>query len=268
MARLTHIRVSTVLACVSLGLVALALLFPSVLTPYDPLLPNAGMAFEPPSIEHPFGTDQVGRDVWSRVVYGARSSVLIGVLATAVAVAAGGFIGSVSALLPNAAHFGLRRGVEVLMVLPELLLVLFVIAIIGPGLVAVFVALAIAAIPAYVNVSRTSALIARGSESVRMARVLGLSRSRIFGRYILVETAQPLLALASIGVGVTVLTAAGLSFLGLGVQPPTPDWGLMLAESSDYFERAWWLMVFPGLALTLTVISLSVLGRAQQRYIR
>jgi ABC-type dipeptide/oligopeptide/nickel transport system permease subunit len=145
---------------------------------------------------------------------------------------------------------------------------LFVIALLGPGPVSVFIALSIAAIPAYVNVSRASALTARSSESVLTARVMGLSSSRIFARYVAVEAIQPAIALFSLGVSFTILTAASLSFLGLGVQAPTPDWGLMLAEARDYLARAWWLITFPGIALTATVASFAVLGRAVQRSMR
>lgn len=261
-------RLSAAYAFLILSVLLLWLLVPSLIAPYDPLTPNAALAFQAPSVEHPLGTDQVGRDVLSRIIFGARSSVLVGLCATLVAVALGGFIGTSAAMLPRAARFTLRRGTEVLMVLPELLLALFVIALVGPGVLGVFIALSLAAIPAYANVSRTTAIVTRGSESVQAATVIGLSPTRIFFRYILVETAQPLAALAALGIGVMILTAAGLSYLGLGVQAPTPDWGVMLAESSDYFARAWWLMVFPGATLTTAVLAFSLLGRALQRRLR
>lgn len=248
--------------------ILLFMLLPNVFTPYDPLATDAGNAFEAPSLEHVLGTDQVGRDVWSRIVFGARSSVFIGVAATLTAALIGAAVGSATALLPRSANAVLGRGVESLMALPEFLLALIAVALIGPGPWGVFIALSIAAIPAYANVARGAALSLRSGESLRGARILGLGPIRVFLRYIAPEVAQPVLALATLGVAVTILSAAGLSFLGLGVQSPTPDWGLMLAESSEYFNRAWWLMVFPGLALSFTVGALTVLGRAVQRRLR
>lgn len=261
-------RAASAAAAVVLGFVVLAVLMPQLFTPLNPTSTEPGSAFLPPSAAHPLGTDQVGRDVWSRIVHGAQSSVVLGVVATSIAVIIGAAIGSATSLLPRSANYALGRGVEALMALPEFLIALIVVALLGPGQWGVLVALAIAAIPAYANVSRSIALTVRASESVRGARILGLSPQRMFFRYVVPETVQPVLALATLGVSVAILSAAGLSFLGLGVQSPTPDWGLMLAESSDYFRRAWWLVVFPGLFLSLTVGSLTVLGRYVERRLR
>lgn len=251
-----------------LGVLALVLLVPSLFTPYDPLSTNAAAAFQAPSTAHPLGTDQIGRDVWARIVFGASSSVLVGLGATVVAMLIGTVVGTSAGMLPRAATYSLSRGVEVLMAMPEFLLALFIVAIIGPGPFGVFIALALASLPAYANVSRSAALTIRSGESVRAARILGLSPRRIFVRYIAPEAVQPVVALAALGAGITILAAASLSFLGLGVQAPTPDWGLMLAESRDYLARAWWLVVYPGLVLSLTVAALAVLGRSLQRRLR
>lgn len=255
-------------AIVFLGMITLAILVPFLFTPYDPLTTDASAAFQSPTLAHPLGTDQVGRDVWARLVYGARSSVLVGLGATVVAVFIGTIIGTSAGMLPSAATYSLSRGVEVLMAMPEFLLALFLVAIIGPGPIGVFFALALASIPAYANISRSAALTVRSGESVRAARILGLSPGRIFVRYIAPESVQPVIALSALGAGVTILAAASLSFLGLGVQAPTPDWGLMLAESRAYLSRAWWLVVYPGLILSLTVGALAVLGRTLQRRLR
>lgn len=253
-------------ACGVFAVVMVMLVVPQLLTAYDPLATNAAAAFEPPSPEHPLGTDQVGRDVWARIVYGARSSILVGLVATVTALILGVFFGTAIASLPRAANFTLRRGVDVIMALPEFLLALFIVALLGPGPLSVLIAIAIAAIPAYVNVSRASALTARQSDSVFSARVLGLSPARIFTRYVGGEAVRPALALFPLGVSFAILTAASLSFLGLGVQPPSPDWGVMLAEARAYLTRAWWLMVFPGVMLTLSVAAFALLGRwLQQR---
>lgn len=249
------------ISLVVLTIVTLMLLVPQLLTPFDPLATNARDALQPPSLEHPLGTDQVGRDVWSRIVFGARSSILVGFTATVLALTIGVLVGSAIGMLPSAANYSLRRGVEVVMALPEFLLALLVVALLGPGPLSVFVALTIAAVPGYANVSRAAAMTARQGESVFSARVIGLSPQRIFIRYVGFEAVQPALALFPLGLSFTILTAASLSFLGLGVQPPSPDWGVMLAEARSYLSRAWWLMLFPGIQLTATVAASALLGR-------
>lgn len=258
----------TLLATSMLVFVGLLCMIPAAFTPFDPLLTDAQSAFLPPSAQHPMGTDQVGRDVWARIAFGAQSSVSVGVGATAIALVLGATLGALGSAIPRSLNFSMNRGVEVLLAVPELLVALLVVAIVGPGPFSVFVALSIASIPAYFNVTRIAAFNVRQGESVQSARVLGVRPSRIFSRYILFEAIQPAVALSAIGVGLAILTAAGLSFLGLGVQAPTPNWGLMLAEAQDYLSRAWWLVVFPGVVLTLTVAALMVIGRRIQQWMR
>ena len=257
-----------VFLCLAFMFIAALCLIPGLFTPYDPLLTNAEQAFRAPSIAHPLGTDQVGRDVWARIAYGAQSSVFVGVGATAVALLIGSLLGTLGSAIPARITFSLNRSVEVLMAVPELLIALLVVALAGPGPFSVFLALSIASIPAYLNVTRVKAITIRRGESVQSARVLGLRPTRIFTRYILFEAVQPAIALSAIGIGVAIMTAAGLSFLSLGVQAPTPNWGLMLAEAQDYLARAWWLIVFPGVALTLTVGAFMMLGREVQKWMR
>lgn len=261
-------RSGVILLCVAFTLLTVLCVLPGLFTPYDPLLTNAEQAFLAPSIAHPLGTDQVGRDVWARIVYGAQSSVFVGVGATAVALLIGSLLGALGSAFPSRITFSMNRSVEVLMAVPELLIALLVVAIAGPGPISVFLALSIASIPAYLNVTRVKAITIRRGESVQSARVLGLHPTRIFARYILFEAVQPAIALSVIGVGLAIMTAAGLSFLGLGVQAPAPNWGLMLAEAQDYLARAWWLVVFPGVALTLTVGVFMMLGREVQKWMR
>lgn len=268
MARSRRTQMPVFVALAYLALIALFMVAPGIFTPYDALTTQASDAFRPPSADHLLGTDQVGRDVWTRIVYGAQSSVVIGLIATVIAALVGATVGTITAVTSRFAAYSLTRSVEVLMALPEFLLALMIVALAGPGPITIMVALAIVAIPAYANVARGVALTQRSSESVRGATILGLSPSRIFVRYLLAESIQPVLALATLGVGVTILAAAGLSFLGLGVQAPTPNWGLMLAESRSYFDRAWWLVVFPGLFLSLTVGAFTVLGKSIERRLR
>lgn len=262
------LRLPVLIALTALTAIVAFCIAPQLFTPYDPLLTNAEQAFIAPSTAHPFGTDQVGRDVWARLVYGAQSSVLVGVGATALALLFGSLLGTIGSVVPARMSFSMNRSVEVLMAVPELLIALLVVAIAGPGPLSVFIAISIASIPAYLNVTRVTALTIRQGESVQSARVLGLSAARIFVRYIFSEAVRPAIALSAIGVGLAIMTAAGLSFLGLGVQAPTPNWGLMLAEAQDYLARAWWLVVFPGVVLTVTVGAFMLIGRELQKWMR
>lgn len=255
-------------AAIFLAFVLLAVVVPQVLTSADPLNTNAAAAFEPPGIDHPLGTDQVGRDVYTRIIYGALPSVSVGFTATVTSAVIGLLLGIGFAQFSSRARYSVSRSIEVLMALPEFLIALFIIAFLGKGPIAVLIALSLAGVPAYLNVARNAAVTARVSESVSMAKVLGLSRTRILYRYITPTSVQPVIGLASLGVGFMILSAAGLSYLGLGVQPPSPEWGVMLAESREYFERAWWLVLFPGLAITCTVGALTVLARALRAALR
>lgn len=261
-------RVLLMVASVFLAFVLIAMVMPQILTSGDPLNTNVAAAFEPPGYGHPLGTDQIGRDVYTRIIYGALPSVSVGLIATVISAVMGLLLGIGFAQFSPRARYSVGRSIEVLMALPEFLIALFIIAFLGKGPVAVFIALSLAGVPAYLNVARNAAVTARVSESVSMARVLGLSRTRILYRYITPTAVQPVIALASLAVGFMILSAAGLSYLGLGVQPPTPEWGLMLSESREYFERAWWLALFPGLAITCTVGALTVLARALRAALR
>lgn len=248
-----------------LVLLALAALIPQVLWPLDPLLVNTAQAFQPPSAEHPFGTDQSGRDVLARVLHGAAPSLSIGLGATALALTAGGLIGAFAGLGTRGVDGVLSRAVEVLMAFPEFLLALVLIAIIGPGPTGLLAAVALAATPAYARVARSRTLVAREAGYVTASRVLGVSPARVAVRHVFPQVISPLIVMAILGFGTAIVSAAGLSFLGLGPQPPSPEWGLMLSEGKNHLGRAWWTVVFPGLAIMVTVLSTSVLGTALRR---
>lgn len=253
-----------VVAALFLGVLLFAALFPGVLTPIDPLKANAAQSLLPPSAEHVFGTDQAGRDVFARVIYGARYSLLVGFGASAVALLVGLVIGVVSGLAPRAADTVITRILTVAMAFPEFLLALIVIAIVGPGETSLLVAIAIAAAPVYARVARSQTLVVRQSSYVRAATSLGVPRWRSVLRHVIPNTLGPLLVMGTIGIGSAIVTAAGLSFLGLGPKAPTPEWGVILSDGRNFLESAWWIALFPGLVITATVISASVLGRYLQ----
>lgn len=235
---------------------------PALFTASDPLATDLRSALLPPSAEHLFGTDQSGRDVFTRVVYGARASIGIGLSATLLAVAAGLLIGVLVGLAPRPVGAVAMRGVDILLAFPEFLVALVVVAILGPGPFTVAVAVTIAAVPVYIRLARAHTLTLSRAEHVEAAYLLGVARPVAVARHVLPSVAASLSVLATIGVGSAILAAAGLSFLGLGPSEPTPEWGLMLSGGRNVLGVAWWIAVFPGLAITLTVVSLSVVGRS------
>lgn len=244
-----------------LAVIAFAALWPGVLATHDPLQTEVRSALLAPSAEHLFGTDQSGRDVYSRVVYGAGRSLGIGLLATGVALAAGLVIGALAGVAPRGVDSAMMRVNDVLMAFPEFLVALVVVAMLGPGPVNIAIAVTLAAAPVYVRLARVQTRTLRVAEHVEAARILGVPRMRAFTRHVVPGVLGALSVLATIGIGSAILAAAGLSFLGLGPSEPTPEWGLMLAGGRNVLGQAWWVSVFPGIAITLTVVSATVIGR-------
>lgn len=240
---------------------AFAAAFPGVLATHDPLQTEVRGALLPPSAEHLFGTDQSGRDVYSRVVHGAGRSIGIGLLATGVALAFGLLVGSLAGLAPRSVDAALMRVNDVLMAFPEFLVALVVVAVLGPGPVNIAIAVTLAAVPVYIRLARVQTRTLRRAEHVEAARILGVPATQAFVRHVVPGVLGALTVLATIGIGSSILAAAGLSFLGLGPSEPTPEWGLMLAGGRNVLGQAWWIAVFPGIAITLTVISATIVGR-------
>ena len=244
-----------------LALVALAAFAPDLLASQDPLQTDVRAALQPPGAAHLFGTDQSGRDVFSRVVHGAARSAGIGLLATVLALMVGLVVGALSGIAPRPVDAVTMRLTDILLAFPEFLVALIVVAVLGPGGVNVAIAVTIAAVPVYIRLARTQTRTLRVAEYVEAARILGVGPMRAFTRHVVPGVFGALSVLATIGIGSAILAAAGLSFLGLGPAEPDPEWGLMLAGGRNVLGRAWWISVFPGLAITLTVISATVIGR-------
>lgn len=244
-----------------LGVIALAALAPGLLSTHDPLLTDVRAALQPPSAAHWFGTDQSGRDVYSRVVHGAGRSVGIGLLATGLALAVGVVAGSLTAVAPRLVDAAAMRVVDVLLAFPEFLVALLVVALLGPGPVNVAVAVTIAAVPVYVRLARAQTRSLAAAEHVEAARIVGVPAFVVHVRHVLPGVLGAVSVLATIGIGTSILAAAGLSFLGLGPTEPTPEWGLLLSAGRNLLLQAPWVAVFPGLAITATVVSVSVVGR-------
>ena len=258
-----------VAAAALLGLLVLAAVAPGLLAPADPLAVSPVDAFSPPSLVHPFGTDESGRGLWTRVVHGTGSSLLIGLLASLLGTGLGVVLGVASGLgrgvVGRVADAGVGRLVEVLFALPGLLLALVVIAFTGPGALPATLAVGLATAPGYARIVRTQVATVRSSAMVEQAVVLGRSPATVLLRHVLPNALAPVAVLATLGVGQAVVWASSLSYLGLGSPPPAPEWGAMLAAGRTYLGPAWWMTVFPGLAVVATAAASTVLGRALTR---
>jgi peptide/nickel transport system permease protein len=232
----------------------------SWVAPYDPLVPATDSILQPPSRAHPFGTDELGRDVLSRVLYGSRISLEVGLVAVGIALAAGTLLGLIAGFNGGMWDTLIMRGTDVLLAFPGILLAIAVVATLGPNLINVMIAVGIGAVPVYARTVRGSTLSVRQMEYVEAARAAGATTARLLGRHVLRNIAAPVLVLATLGVGINILIAAGLSYIGLGAQPPTPEWGAMLSGARQYLRDAWWTAVFPGLAITVVILGVNLLG--------
>jgi peptide/nickel transport system permease protein len=254
-----------VLSAAFLLALAIALAVPFWLTGYDPLSGDVTIGLQAPSLVHWFGTDRLGRDVFARVVYGTRYSLLIGIAGMLLSLVVGTLLGLLAGMKNRWLDEVASRLFDMLSAFPNVLLALLVIALIGPGLMNVAVAIGIAGIPKFGRLIRSQTQLVRNADYVRHAVLYGQSRGKVFLRHLLPNVLVAIPIVATIDIGSSIIAVSGLSFLGLGPQPPTPEWGVMLAEGRDVLRVAWWPSVFPGVAITLTVISFTVVGSYLQR---
>lgn len=245
-----------------LGFFAVALLAPYI-TWYDPLSTNPSISLAKPSLDHPMGADFMGRDLYSRIVFGARTSLVVAFGATFLGVVLGVLIGLASGFLGGAVDLVVQRFIDMLQALPTLILAMAMAAALGPSLTNTMIAIAIPKLPSIARVVRANTLSLREMPFVEAARAMGMSEMRIAIRHVLPNTLAPLIVLATAGLGSAILVEASLSFLGLGVPEPHPSWGRMLSESAaEYARTAPWLVIFPGLAITMAVFGTNLLGDA------
>jgi peptide/nickel transport system permease protein len=240
--------------------VALLAIAAPLLTPYDPTALDLTHALQPPSLAHPFGTDPFGRDIFSRVLYGARIDLQIGLIGVAIPLACGTAIGLFSGFYGGWIDAVIGRIIDVVVAFPFLVLVIAIVAMLGPGLVSFYIAVSLVSWVAYARIIRGEVLSARGREYVLAAQMLGYSDARIMFRHLLPNVVPAVFVFAMSDIVLDILTGASLGFFGLGVQSPTPEWGVMIAEGRDFITTAWWMVAFPGLAIVVAGLFFSLVG--------
>ena len=246
----------------------IAAILPALVAPGDPLAIDPLSAFQPPSLLHFFGTDESGRDIYTRVVHGTGNSLLIGVAATIIGLGLGIVLGTLAGMLGSVVDFTVNRLLEVLFAFPGLLLALLFILIFGPGVATATIAVGLSTAPGYARIIRSQLISIRSSAFVEAATVLGRSRWQILIRHILPNTLAPLFVLGTLGIGQAIVWAAALSYLGLGAEPPTAEWGAMLSAGRTYITSAWWMSFSPGLFIVMTAVSATMLGSSIERRMR
>ena len=241
------------------SLLVLAVIGPWV-SPYNPVVPDPINRLKGPSEAHPFGTDSLGRDILSRVIYGSRISIFIGLIAVSISLVPGTLLGLLSGYYGKKVDEPIMRGMDILLAFPAILLAIFITAILGPSLINTMIAVGIVYIPHYARIVRSSVLSLKEQEFVQAVRSIGGTHLRILAFHIFPNTIPPIIVYATLGMGTAVLQAAALGFLGLGAQPPTPEWGAMLSEGRQYIQMAPHVAAFPGLAIFTLVLGFNLFG--------
>lgn len=248
-----------------LALVLAALLAPW-LAPHSPIEQYRDALLTPPAWAHGgswqyiLGTDELGRDILSRLMHGARLSLMIGVVSVVLSLLPGIVLGLLAAFYPKLLGNGIMRLMDIMLALPSLLLAVAVVAVLGPGLINTMLAIAIVSLPSYVRLARASAMTELNKDYVVASRLAGAGKLRLMFNTVLPNCMAPLIVQGTLGFSSAILDAAALGFLGLGAQPPLPEWGTMLASARDYIDSAWWVVTMPGVTILLTVVALNLLG--------
>lgn len=256
--RLRKNRMAMTALAVMLLLILVALLAPWI-APYDYDANDLNNTFVFPCLAHPFGTDNLGRDILSRVIYGSRISLQVGLIAVSIAVLVGGALGAISAYYPKVDNI-IMRFMDIFMAIPSLLMAMAITAALGNGTRNLMIAVGLSSMPQYARIMRASVLTVKDQEFVEAAGSIGASSGHIIIRHILPNAFAPLLVQATLGVGNAIMSAATLSFLGMGITPPTPEWGSLLSTGRNFINEFWPMTIFPGLAIMLVVYALNILG--------
>jgi dipeptide transport system permease protein len=261
----SHNKGAVIGLVIFVALVIVAVLAP-VVAPYLPNEQNRSVLLLPPfwgeggTTQYLLGTDAVGRDMLSRLIYGSRFSLFIGVVVVSVSVISGVLIGLVAGYFGGKVDMVIMRVMDIILAFPSLLLALVLVAVLGPGLTNAMIAIALVNQPHFVRLTRAAVMTERGKDYVVGSRVAGAGTLRLMFLTILPNCLAPLIVQATLAFSAAILDAAALGFLGMGAQPPTPEWGTMLAEAREFIQRAWWVVTFPGLAILITVLAINLMG--------
>lgn len=259
-------NIGAVIGLAVIVVVSFVAIFADVLAPHAPNLTNNTAFLRPPvwqqggSWTYPLGTDPIGRDMLSRLIHGARLSLLIGVSVVAISILVGTVIGLVAGFFRGAVETIIMRIMDIILTLPSLLLAIVIVAILGPGLMNAMLAVSVVVLPHYVRVTRAAVIAEVSRDYVTAAKLSGAGTLRLMFKEVLPNCTAPLIVQASLGISTAILDAAALGFLGLGAQPPAAEWGTMLADAREFVLRAWWVVTFPGIMILITVLAFNLLG--------
>lgn len=241
-------------------IILFATIFASYLTPYDPLQRDTPARLSSPSWQHPMGTDSLGRDIMSRVLHGGRVSLQVGFFSIFASAMVGIPLGLMAGYFGGIIDNAIMRVMDVILAFPGLVLIIWLVAVLGSSMTMVILAIAFFFVPTYARLIRSTALSLREIEYVLAAKSVGASAARILAQHILPNALAPVIVLTTLSISGAIITGASLSFLGLGVRPPTPEWGAMLADGRGYLRNAWWIAFFPGMTITLVVLAANIVG--------
>lgn len=253
------------MALVGLGILVILVLlalFADIIADYDTVVIKQNLAnrLKGPSAEHWLGTDEFGRDIFARLVHGARVSLKVGIIAVGISIILGGILGALAGFYGGRIDNIIMRIMDVFLAVPSILLAIAIVSALGPSIINLMVAISISSVPRYARIVRASVLSIRDQEFVEAARAIGANNARIIFRHIIPNSLAPVIVQGTLGVASAILSTAGLSFIGLGIQPPAPEWGSMLSGGRQYLRYAWWVTTFPGVAIMITILSLNLLG--------
>lgn len=235
-------------------------IFAPWIAPYDPIEQNMDLMLEPPSLKHPFGNDEFGRDMLSRIIYGAQISLMIGTVGVLIAVLLGVTLGTISGYFGGLIDSVIMRVMDIFMAFPSFLLALAIVSVLGSGMINVMIAIGIFSIPTFSRISRSAVIAIKNKEFIEATRAMGGTNTRIILKHLIPNSISPIIVLSTLRIATAIITAAGLSFLGMGAQPPSPEWGAMLSTGREYLRAAPHVSTIPGLAIMFLVLGFNMLG--------
>lgn len=251
-----------ILGLIILIILLLLAIFADVIADYETVVIKQNLAerLQGPSSKHLLGTDEFGRDILARMIHGARVSIKVGIFAVGISIIIGGFLGAISGFYGGLIDNIIMRIMDIFLAVPSILLAIAIVSALGPSILNLMIAISVSSVPSYARIVRASVLSIRDQEFIEAAKAIGASNTRIILKHIIPNSLAPVIVQGTLGVASAILSIAGLSFIGLGIQPPDPEWGSMLSGGRQYLRYAWWVTTFPGVAIMITILSLNLLG--------